>query len=170
MIRFDEEDSDPYTRIVIYEDDEVKSASLVAFTLEDFESWLKTRSLPQSVKEAEALLNEYDAITKKQAHDYAERILDEQRREEKKSYSQRYNELKGRGYSDAKIHAELFPEEYDFMFDDHVDAKLRRQGGNPMNQDYIAKVNARRAAGGFPPFGEKGGETLGWCQAHELKK
>jgi len=149
MIRFEEEDSDPYTHIVIYEDDEVKSGSLVAFSLRDFESWLKTRSFPQSVKEAEALLGEYEALRKKSAHEYVEKVLDEQRREEAKSYSQRYNELKNLGYSDAKIHSELFPEEYDFIYDDHVDAKLRKQGYNPMSQDYIAMVNERRVAGGF---------------------
>lgn len=46
-------------------------------------------------------------------------------------------------------HCRLFPEEYDFMLDDGVDAKRRAQGINPMSEAYIAKTNARRAELGF---------------------
>ncbi|WP_417809092.1 hypothetical protein [Thioclava sp.] len=49
-------------------------------------------------------------------------------------------------------HCRLFPEEYDFMLDDGVDAKRRAQGINPMSEAYIAKTNARRAELGFGKY------------------
>ena len=49
-------------------------------------------------------------------------------------------------------HCRLFPEEYDFMLDDGVDAKRRSQGINPMSEAYIAKTNARRADLGFAGY------------------
>lgn len=42
------------------------------------------------------------------------------------------------------IHGVLFPEEFDFMLDDNVDAKDRQRGINPMSKDYQNKVNAKR--------------------------
>lgn len=49
-------------------------------------------------------------------------------------------------------HGRLFPEEYDFMLDDGVDAKRRSQGINPMSADYIARTNTRRADLGFARY------------------
>lgn len=50
------------------------------------------------------------------------------------------------------LHTQLFPEEYDFMYDSSLDAKERAQGINPMSQDYINRVNARRATIGIAPY------------------
>ena len=55
-----------------------------------------------------------------------------------------------------QIHAELFPEEYDFMMDSIADAGDRRRGKNPMSSDYTEKVNARRTTFGVPPLGPNG--------------
>jgi len=87
-------------------------------------------------------------------------------KESEKNYKERFDELKMRGYSDAKIHADLFPEEYDFMYDDHVDAKLRMQGVNPMSKDYMERVNKRRVKGGFSPLdsGECYQQSMEWVQ------
>jgi hypothetical protein len=49
-------------------------------------------------------------------------------------------------------HTKLFPEEYDHMFDDGVDAKLRSKGVNPMSDEYVALTNSRRATLGFGPY------------------
>jgi len=43
------------------------------------------------------------------------------------------------------IHAEKFPEEYDFMYDSGVDVKERNRGINPMNQEYIDKIKNKRS-------------------------
>jgi len=55
-----------------------------------------------------------------------------------------------------RIHAEESPEEYDCMFDSYADTKDRATGKNPMNADYIAKVNARRKKKGFDSLSENG--------------
>jgi len=55
-----------------------------------------------------------------------------------------------------KLHHELFPEEYDFMYDDHVACSDRDKGINPMNNSYILKVNQRRQSMGIAPLGENG--------------
>jgi len=54
------------------------------------------------------------------------------------------------------IHTEEFSEEYDFMYDSHVDARDRASGENPMRADYIEKVNARRLHKGFAPLSDNG--------------
>lgn len=43
-----------------------------------------------------------------------------------------------------KIHTERFPEEYDFMYDDHADVADRKKGKNPMSDEYIEKVAEKR--------------------------
>lgn len=67
-----------------------------------------------------------------------------------------------------QMHLRLFPEEYDFMLDDGVDAKLRAQGINPMSSEYIARVDARRAALGFAAYMAKNDsrpdDTMGWVR------
>jgi len=52
-----------------------------------------------------------------------------------------------------ELHSEIFPEEYDFYYDSHVDAKDRKRGINPMNEQYQLKVNRRRFALGVEPYG-----------------
>jgi hypothetical protein len=47
----------------------------------------------------------------------------------------------------------LFPEVYDCIYDDGVDADLRRKGINPMRQEYIDWVNKRRRYIGVKPYG-----------------
>jgi hypothetical protein len=55
-----------------------------------------------------------------------------------------------------KLHLEMFPEEYDFMLDDVADANRRQRGENPMNTDYIEKVQRRREEHGVSPLGNDG--------------
>ena len=55
-----------------------------------------------------------------------------------------------------KIHAEWFPEEYDFMMDSISDANGRKRGINPMSQDYIDRTNSRRETFGVEPLSENG--------------
>jgi hypothetical protein len=49
-------------------------------------------------------------------------------------------------------HLDLFPEEYDFMMDSEEEAKIRRCGVNPLNQEYIDETNERRYARGVKVF------------------
>lgn len=51
-----------------------------------------------------------------------------------------------------EIRAILFPEDYDFMFDNSAEAKLRSQGISPMSEDYIKEVNERRLVLGVAPI------------------
>ncbi len=66
-----------------------------------------------------------------------------------------------------KIHYEKFPEEYDLMSDSIADAKARSNGINPMSQDYIEKVNMKRADLGVSPLSESGesasNDTMEMC-------
>jgi hypothetical protein len=55
-----------------------------------------------------------------------------------------------------KIHIERFPEEYDFMYDDHVDANRRERGENPMSKEYIDRIKEKRAALGVSPLSSSG--------------
>lgn len=56
-------------------------------------------------------------------------------------------------------HIELFPEEYDHMFDSFSDARERQKGRSPMNADHLAAANASRMAMGFEPLSESGYAT-----------
>lgn len=55
-----------------------------------------------------------------------------------------------------KRHIELFPEEYDYMFDSPSDIRDRQKGRSPMNVDHMANVNESRKKMGFEPLSEKG--------------
>lgn len=55
-----------------------------------------------------------------------------------------------------QIHAEKFPEEYDHYYDSIADAKDRSRGLNPMSQQYIEKVNARRKQLGVKQLAKNG--------------
>ncbi len=49
-------------------------------------------------------------------------------------------ELRDRLYRfESKFHVTMFPEEYDYMYDDSVDAKARKRGENPMQESYQKK-------------------------------
>ncbi len=52
-----------------------------------------------------------------------------------------------------QLHAELFPEEYDFIYDSNVDAKRRARGENPMSEKYQIETNQRRFKLGVLPYG-----------------
>ncbi|WP_281189366.1 hypothetical protein [Vibrio diabolicus] len=52
-----------------------------------------------------------------------------------------------------ELHAELFPEEYDFIYDSNVDAKQRARGENPMSKQYQIDTNQRRFKLGVLPYG-----------------
>ncbi len=65
------------------------------------------------------------------------------------------------------LHMKMFPEEYDFMLDDGVDATSRKRGRNPMDSDYIAKVNERRLSLGVSELDASGSSvdnTRGICR------
>lgn len=51
-----------------------------------------------------------------------------------------------------ELHAALFPEEYDHMYDSVSEAKDRQRGKNPMSAEYVEKTNTLRAKLGFTPF------------------
>jgi hypothetical protein len=51
-----------------------------------------------------------------------------------------------------ELHAALFPEEYDHMYDSVSEAKDRQRGKNPMSAEYEEKTNTLRAQLGFTPF------------------
>jgi hypothetical protein len=55
-----------------------------------------------------------------------------------------------------KRHIELFPEEYDHMFDSFSDARERQKGRNPTNPKDIARINESRVKMGFEPLSERG--------------
>jgi hypothetical protein len=56
-------------------------------------------------------------------------------------------------------HIELFPEEYDHMFDSFSDARERQKGRSPMNLDNLARANESRMVMGFEPLSETGSAT-----------
>lgn len=53
-------------------------------------------------------------------------------------------------------HIELFPEEYDHMFDSFSDARERQKGHSPMNPEHMARANESRMEMGFEPLSENG--------------
>lgn len=44
----------------------------------------------------------------------------------------------------VELHAEIFSEEFDYMYDSRVDAADRSKGVSPISEDYTAKVNLKR--------------------------
>lgn len=51
-----------------------------------------------------------------------------------------------------ELHAALFPEEHDHLYDSVSEAKDRQRGKNPMSAEYEEKTNTLRAQLGFTPF------------------
>ena len=51
-----------------------------------------------------------------------------------------------------ELHAALFPEEYDHIYDSASEAKDRQRGRNPINAEHVEKTNTLRAQLGFTPF------------------
>jgi len=66
--------------------------------------------------------------------------------------SQRQIEFDPMHQEAKRLHIELFPEEYDFMFDSGVDSEGRVKGMNPMSSDYVQSTNLRRQKLGFKPY------------------
>lgn len=56
----------------------------------------------------------------------------------------------------SSLHGELFPEEYDFMYDSTADSADRDRGKNPMSKVYQDAVNLRRTAINISPLDSKG--------------
>jgi hypothetical protein len=52
----------------------------------------------------------------------------------------------------SALRMELFPEEYDFIYDSGSDSYNRRHGINPMSVEYQETVNKRRLEMGVQPF------------------
>ncbi|RUO76725.1 hypothetical protein [Pseudidiomarina taiwanensis] len=65
------------------------------------------------------------------------------------------NDLLGM-YLERYVHVKVFPEEYDYGYDSRAEASDRKQGINPMAQDYTTRVNARREQLGVTPLAEDG--------------
>jgi hypothetical protein len=65
-----------------------------------------------------------------------------------------------------ELHAALFPEEYDHLYDSFSEAKDRQRGKNPMNAEYVEKTKTLRARLGFTPFnvgpGAYNDDTYSW--------
>ena len=51
-----------------------------------------------------------------------------------------------------KLDAALFAEEYEHMCDSTFEARVRRKGINPMNDEYVEKTNLLRVRLGFTPI------------------
>ena len=58
-----------------------------------------------------------------------------------------------------QLHLKRFPEEYDFMLDDQVDAAMRRRGDNPMSQEYLYKIALKRSEAGVAQLDASGMPT-----------
>lgn len=73
----------------------------------------------------------------------------------------------------SSIHAEKFPEEYDFIYDSNVDANSRSKGINPMSQDYIEQIREKRKSLGVSQLSNRGlsvsNDTFILCE-NEAKK
>ena len=59
-----------------------------------------------------------------------------------------------------KLHAELFPEEYDYMYDSRLEMIERKRGINPMSESYQIEVDERRIKMGVKPFNAPFDEQL----------
>jgi hypothetical protein len=55
-----------------------------------------------------------------------------------------------------ELHALIFPEEYDYMWDSFAESKDRNKGVNPMSSSYIEKIKNKRTALGIPQLSESG--------------
>jgi len=55
-----------------------------------------------------------------------------------------------------RLHQELFPEEYDFIYDSLLDANDRKKNKNPMSKKYIEETNLRRKTMGVLELGVNG--------------
>ena len=49
------------------------------------------------------------------------------------------------------LHAELFPEDWDLVYDSGTDIKDRKKGINPLQSEYVALHDCKRARLGLPP-------------------
>jgi 5'(3')-deoxyribonucleotidase len=56
----------------------------------------------------------------------------------------------------ASLHSELFPEEYDFVFDSTADSTDRERSKNPISKTYLDTVNLRRETNTVTPLDSKG--------------
>ena len=54
------------------------------------------------------------------------------------------------------LRCHIFPEEFDFQFDDYADYTDRRREVNPMSQTYSDKMNQKRQNLGIEPLGKDG--------------
>jgi len=59
------------------------------------------------------------------------------------------------------IHTKDFGEEYDFMYDDTIDTRIRRRGENPMKREYIEEYTKKRLDLGVVALSESGMTTDG---------
>jgi hypothetical protein len=69
----------------------------------------------------------------------------------------------------AWLKGELFSEEHDYFYDSIADVADRRKGINPMSEDYVRKVNAKREGLGIPALPASGlptgNESDVFCEA-----
>lgn len=69
-----------------------------------------------------------------------------------KSSSSQKSEEEALRHLGRELHAALFPEEYDHVYDSVSEAKDRQRGKNPMSASYVEHRNTLRAQVGFTPF------------------
>ncbi|WP_299018086.1 hypothetical protein [uncultured Photobacterium sp.] len=71
----------------------------------------------------------------------------------KKANKALLKEINDRDRPLRELHLELFPEEYDEVYDSVVEYRARARGENPMNEEYQRKINLRRLEMGVEPYG-----------------
>ncbi|WP_159021507.1 hypothetical protein [Formosa sp. L2A11] len=55
-----------------------------------------------------------------------------------------------------ELHAEIFSEEFDYMYDSRLDAADRSNGVSPMSEEYTAKINFKREKLGMSNLNSSG--------------
>lgn len=72
-----------------------------------------------------------------------------------------------------KLHSEKFPEEYDFMYDELSDMRMRKAGRNPMSREYIERIRIKRMNLGVSQLSESGmavsDDTMQLCRREAEK-
>ncbi len=72
-----------------------------------------------------------------------------------------------------KLHSEKFPEEYDFMYDELSDMRMRKEGRNPMSREYIEQIRIKRMNLGVSQLSESGmavsDDTMQLCRREAEK-
>lgn len=89
-----------------------------------------------------------------------------EKNEKPKASASRKGEGEALQHLGRELHAALFPEEYDHVYDSVSEAKDRQRGINSMKAEHVEKTNTLRAQLGFTPFNvgpdAHNDDTYGW--------